>query len=65
MNKEVQWDTYVIGKYTYFLGYIFRLFFGDRLCGLGVRVPDYTSRCPGFDSRRYQIFWEVVGLERV
>jgi hypothetical protein len=19
---------------------------------------------PGFDSRRYQIFWEVVGLER-
>jgi hypothetical protein len=32
--------------------YLFRL---DRLCGLVVRVPD---------SRRYQIFWEVVGLER-
>jgi hypothetical protein len=29
----------------------------DRLCGLVVRVPV-------FDSRRYQIFWEVVGLER-
>jgi hypothetical protein len=29
----------------------------DRLCGLVVRDP-------GFDSRRYQIFWEVVGLER-
>jgi hypothetical protein len=27
------------------------------LCSLAVRVP-------GFDSRRYQIFWEVVGLER-
>jgi hypothetical protein len=29
----------------------------DRLCGLVVRVP-------GFDSWRYEIFWEVVGLER-
>jgi hypothetical protein len=35
-----------------------------RFCGLVVRVPAYRSRCPGFDSRRYQIFWEVVGLER-
>jgi hypothetical protein len=33
----------------------------DRLYGLVVRVPGYS---PGFDSRRYQIFWEVVGLER-
>jgi hypothetical protein len=32
----------------------------DRLCGLLVRVPGYRSR---FDSQRYQIFWEVVGLE--
>jgi hypothetical protein len=30
----------------------------DRLCGLVIRGP-------GFDSRRYKIFWEVVGLERV
>jgi hypothetical protein len=37
----------------------------DRLCVLVVRVPGYRSRGPGFDSRRYHIFWEVVGLERV
>jgi hypothetical protein len=36
----------------------------DRLCGLVIRVPDYRPRDPGFDFRRYQIFWEVVGLER-
>jgi hypothetical protein len=35
----------------------------DRLCGLVVRVPGYRSRY-GFDSRRYQIFWKVVGLWR-
>jgi hypothetical protein len=37
---------------------------GDHLCGPVVRVLAYRSRGPGFDSRRYQIFWEVVGLER-
>jgi hypothetical protein len=31
---------------------------------LVVRVPGYRSRGSGFDSQRYQIFWEVVGLER-
>jgi hypothetical protein len=36
----------------------------DRLCGLAVTVPGYRSRGPGFDPRRYQIFWEIVGLER-
>jgi hypothetical protein len=36
----------------------------DRLCGLVVRVPGYRSRDPGFGVRRYQIFCEVVGLER-
>jgi hypothetical protein len=36
----------------------------DRLCGIVVRVLGYRSRGPAFDSRRYQIFWEVVRLER-
>jgi hypothetical protein len=40
------------------------IIFTDRLCGLVVRVPGYRSRGPRFDSQRYQIFWEVVGLER-
>jgi hypothetical protein len=29
-----------------------------------VRVPGYRYRGPGFDSRRYSVFGEVVGLER-
>jgi hypothetical protein len=33
----------------------------DRLCGLVVKVPGNRSRGLGFDSRRYQMFWEVVG----
>jgi len=36
----------------------------DRLCGLVVRVSGYRYRGPGFDPRRYQIFWVIVGLER-
>jgi hypothetical protein len=36
----------------------------DRLCGLVVRVTGYKSRGPELDSRRHQILWEVVGLER-
>jgi hypothetical protein len=41
---------------------LFRLI--DRPCGLLVRVPGYRLQRSGFDSQRYQIFWEVVGLER-
>jgi hypothetical protein len=36
----------------------------DRLCGLVVRVPGYTLRGPGLDFLLYQIFWDVMGLER-
>jgi hypothetical protein len=36
----------------------------DRLFGLALRVPGYRSRGLGFDYRRYQIFGEIVGLER-
>ena len=39
-------------------------FLVDRLCDLVVRVSGYRYRGLGFDSRRYQIFWVVVGLER-
>ena len=36
----------------------------DHLCGLVVRVSGYRYRGLGFDSRRYQTFLVVVGLER-
>jgi hypothetical protein len=36
----------------------------DCFCSLVVTVPGYRSRGPVFDSRSYQIFLEVVGLER-
>jgi hypothetical protein len=48
----------------HFLEFWFPVITFDCLCGLVVRVPGYRSRGPEFDSRHYQIFWEVVGLER-
>jgi hypothetical protein len=40
--------------------YLFR----HAVCGLVVRVPGSRFWGPGFNSRRYQIFWEIVGLDR-
>jgi hypothetical protein len=40
------------------------LFEIDTFCGLVVRVPGCRSRGPGFDFWGYQIFLEIVGLER-
>jgi hypothetical protein len=42
----------------------FHTFLKDRLCGLVVIVPGYRSRDPEFDSQCYQIFSQVMGLER-
>jgi hypothetical protein len=52
------WQT----KYLFILPHA--CYMPDRLCGLVVRVSGYRSRVPGFDSRRFQIFWEAAGLER-
>jgi len=47
-----------------FAHYYHYYYLTDRLCGLVVRVSGYRYRGLGFDSRRYQIFWVAVGLER-
>jgi hypothetical protein len=48
--------------YYYFI-YHFPYSF-DCICGLVVRVSGYRSRGPGVDSRLYQIFSEIGGLEQ-
>jgi hypothetical protein len=54
---------------TYPCGYMIRRLFTNAVSTKEVifrlvRVFGYRSRGPGFDSRCYQIFGEVVGLER-
>jgi hypothetical protein len=63
-------ELYPTWQYIYICMYFCRvfnclcIFVCDRLCGLVVRLPGFTPRGPGFDSRRYQIFWETVCLEQ-
>jgi hypothetical protein len=52
---------YYYHYYYYYYYYYYSLY---RLCDLVVRVPGYRSRGLGFESGLYQVFWEVVGLER-
>jgi hypothetical protein len=47
-----------------FLQYCWYLEDIDCLRGLVVRIPDYRSKGPAFDSWSYQIFREVVSLEQ-
>jgi hypothetical protein len=55
--KLIQWLINVIANY-YTITPV-----NDRLCGLVVRKWLQIQRS-GFQSRRCQIFWEVIGLER-
>ena len=58
----LQQESFNFGNPPQFLFNEYGLLVG--LCGLVVRVSGYRYRGLGFDSRRYQIFWVVVGLER-
>ena len=60
-NLIFLWAVYVE---LFAVQFVFVFIRGDRLCGLVVRVSGYRYRGLGFDSRRYQIFWVVAGLER-
>jgi len=54
--------TFQLDSTTTFNIYKFDMVITIGLCV--VRVSGYKYRGPGFDPRRYQIFWVVVGLER-
>jgi hypothetical protein len=51
-------------KYLSIIITLFNIITIWSLCGLVARFTSYRSRGCEFDSRDYQIFWEVVGLER-
>jgi hypothetical protein len=67
-------DAFSVSTYTpssssslvvcFYISIIIVLVWAYSLTASVVRVPGYRSRGTGLDSRRYWIFWEVVGLER-
>jgi hypothetical protein len=58
LSSELLVNTRVVASHKIMILFCYNLrFHVDHLCGLVVRGP-------GFDFRRYQIFWEIVGLER-
>jgi hypothetical protein len=59
-RSENRLNSSKINTGLFFLQFLSR----NRLCCLVVRVSGDRSRGPGSDSRRYQISWEAVGLER-
>jgi hypothetical protein len=58
--SSARWETLLKACEVSFWDYKY-----ESLCCLVNRVAGYRSRGPGFGSRCYQNFWEVVGLERV
>jgi hypothetical protein len=43
---------------------MFEIIISCEVCGLVARVPGYISRGHDFDTRHYQIFSEIQGLEQ-
>jgi hypothetical protein len=61
---KVQYQSRLCKADHSYLTYLMLSHLNDRFCDLVVRVPGYRFRGPEFDSRHFQIFWEVVSLER-
>jgi hypothetical protein len=65
VDRVIKIQTFLISQWWFwFVLMELLLLLWYCLCGLLVRVPGYRSGGPGFDFRRYQIFWEVVCPER-
>jgi hypothetical protein len=59
------WFCYILLQYfRHEVSKLHKIRNADHLCGLVVRVPDYRSGGPEFDSRALQKEEKIVGLER-